>query len=1128
MADRASRVGPVAEEEVAAGRATSVSPESESVSPPGSRTAPSLSGHAGPDRKVLRNLQRKAGNRAVTGILPSRASARPAVVLQRRPMDWELHPVSSEEDKVRRAAETLDKGDIKAISDWGKPTYAQKMRFIDALNGGWTGPLDEYALEAIWGSFGDGMIKVAEANASRWEASLKNGAELYKLGAAKAIADKFLVDVRSLARGNLDSNDTYCRDELARLGGGEPGAAGAAPPGPAAGGGAVASPTPEKRLAELQGAARLMKDARKAQGELGHEVVGLRKNENPAPEPGESLPGGIWEPYVRVQFDLSAPPSEAERRPEEGAFPPGTDLPTIKSWDDIRAEWEALQAFMEGLTIAYPAVGVVTGSGAANLDVMAGDDPKAAKAMVVGQLASVRDGIASARPKVAGSLAYELKPIHDILFSGGAKPSGIDWSKPVAKSLADELVQLHDDREFWVTMGLSTAAAALFIVASFVTMGTASAALIGAGVGIGLGQAAASWDKALTISAAAKASPAGLDPLVTSGQADMAMFEAVLNTLLVAVDVLTSVKPLIRAASGGIVREAMTAGRSANRSALAGLESLAKVSAKEAPTGSKATIEKAIAELGIDQVSRQAKKSPAELLEIIGKDSPYAERLKAFISVEKELGAMTPGELIKRSGNLEAEITADATKGQQIALLGVERLGPKNLLERNGGWSKLSVVLGNKSDAGKAMLAWRDGILADIEAFVKTLPGGVDEAGRAAVKRTGSKGQFTNDFDVSLLGPHAAENRNALRSFVAGRLRTTPDRLRFLVLADFFTDPRRLHLYDQLDAALRSTIASRAEKVAEGTIFARMLHDAEKAGNKDLVKALSSMMESLKVDKVAFKELGAADIAALYKNIDDMHVSLEAAMKSGDKAAQKSLAERIGDTQGLINATEGGGYFSGGATAMLVSLKEGLSASGAKLLPEQVYTALLDQLPKLYGEANTLLRTGFVGTAEVVEAIKGVAKYGSRFRTLMTELGVKVPDEAIWNGLAKRCDTLLMEAKGTASRSTLERLATDAEALRAEVSGVLNEFTAQAPTVLATLSKQAGLSGRAIDLAKIQFLVRAQAKLSRSSAAIREAMAALIGNLERMALATPSAPPAKTPAKGSRAPASVPDSTPPP
>lgn len=129
----------------------------------------------------------------------------------------------------------------------------------------------------------------------------------------------------------------------------------------------------------------------------------------------------------------------------------------------------------------------------------------------------------------------------------------------------------------------------------------------------------------------------------------------------------------------------------------------------------------------------------------------------------------------------------------------------------------------------------------------------------------------------------------------------------------------------------------------------------------------------------------------------------------------------------------------------------------------------------------------------------------------MKDLGVSVADESAWSNLAGRFEKILKEAKGEAATSTLERLTADAEAVRSEVNGLLSEFTSQAPAVLASLSKQAGLSGRTVDLATIQFLVQAQAKLLRSSAAVKESMGALIGELHRMALAASSAEGGATP-----------------
>jgi hypothetical protein len=533
-------------------------------------------------------------------------------------------------------------------------------------------------------------------------------------------------------------------------------------------------------------------------------------------------------------------------------------------------------------------------------------------------------------------------------------------------------------------------------------------------------------------------------------------------------------------------------------------------------------VERAVTELGAEQAAARSGRSAAHLLTIVGEESPVAARLKAFIAMPEDLLQLGPAELAKRAGSLAAEVKQNPATGEALASLAVERLGPKRVLDMNGGWRALSLALGNESAAGKTIMAWRDGMMSDIEAFVRTLEGGVDEAGTAAVRRTGSQGRFTNDFDVSLLGPHASRNRDKLRSFVAGRIGTSPGELGHLLLADFFTDPRRLHLYDQLDPALRAEVGARAEKVAEATIMSRTLHDAEQAGNTELAETIRAQMKELGVEEVPFKPLSEGDRAALYTKIDDYHQQLESAIASGDKAVQKEVVGKIGDTQGLINATEGGGYFSGGATRQIVSLAEGLIKGGQKPLDAPVYTALLDQLPKLNAEASALLRSGVVASEDAVAAIKGIAKYGKRFRDLMTQLEVKVADDAAWDALAARFEKLLKQAKGEADPSLLSRLETEAAEVQRELDGLVAEFRASSQDVLLRLNHQAAMGGQRADLAKIHFLVMATAKLSRAGSAVRHAMMALGVQLGRMAEAARKREAESTPDQGPPAPTPAP------
>lgn len=1072
-------------------------------------------------------LQRRAGNGAVNSIMRPGDGRRPkaqrqigrTVAQQRRPAgggaptnalqrNGGFYPnPRTDEELIQEAIEKQDVGLIKMVKNLGKAKGEQKMPLITILNHqGWIGPFDEYALETLWGSFGDKILEVAAKNSGEWELSLKGGAELYELPVAKPLADKFIVDARHVANGYLDTNEKYATDELAKLGVKEGGD-----------GGAASVPSQEEqnaRLAELSAAIRVTKEARDVRNGLKGIVVGLERRYFMPTDKTVYWPMTFNPDAAPAPADANPPPDRDEKARAAGVMPENL---ARTPWKDVKAQWDVLTAIMTGLSIAYPVAGVGLMSSEKQMGEAASEDPKAAKAAIVSMLTTTRDSIRGSRPKVAGGLAYELSPIHQQLFGGTQGKSGIDWKDPIAQALAKEVLELKSNVEFWKSMGLATLAAAAFIIAEFATAGLATAALVGFGVGLGVGQAAVAWDKALTMAEADKATTGGGTELLASGQASMAMFEAALATVLVFVDAFQAAKPLGRALSGAVDKAALAAGTKVGGKVL---EEIAALAGK-APD--KALVERAVTELGAEAVMARTGKNAAELLAIVGENSTIAARLKTLAAIPAELAKLTPAELAKRASNLAAEVQANPATGEALAVLAVERMGPRKVLEMNGGWKGLSLALGNESAAGKSIMSWRDAFMGDVEAFVRTLEGGVDETGKAAVKRTGSQGKFTNDFDVSLLGPNASKNRNAVRSFMAGRVGTSPDRLGEMLLADFFTDPRRLHLYDQLDPALRAEVGTRAEKVAESTIMAKTLHDAEEAGNKELAAQIRDQMKALGVEEVPFKPLAEGDRAALYGKIDDYHMQLEQALKSGDKTVQKSLVEKIGDTQGLINATEGGGYFSGGATRQIVTLAEGLMKGAAKPLDAQVYTTLLDQLPKLNSEATALLKSGIVASEEAVASIKGIAKYGKRFRDLMSKLDVKVADEAAWDNLAERLNTLLKQAKGEADVTLLARLETEAKAVESEVTALLGEFRGASQQVLMTLSRQAAIGGARVDLNAIQFLVMATAKLSRASNAVRQSLRAITVQMAEAVLAagTAGAAPATEPKPGTT-PGSVP------
>ncbi|MBX3031368.1 MAG: hypothetical protein KF809_14565 [Chloroflexi bacterium] len=1039
----------------------------------------------GPRRLV--RLQRAAGNRAVVSLMraPTDSTTRAEPVVQ-RDLAFAVGAGPTDEELIKDALAERSSNKIKQVRNLAKAGAPHAMALIDIVlseSWGWIGPADETALETLWGTFGEKVLDQAKANPEAWRKSLEGGAELYDLPAVKPVAQKFLSDVRSIAGSYLDSNETYCTDELGGLGIADPTKAG--------------PPTPEERQAERQmelGAAlRITQDAKQVQEQLRSVPVALERRY--AMMSDRTL-------YFAVSFDPDREPTAEDANPpadrDEKAKAAGVAPESLQrtAWKDVKAQWDMLETVMQGLSIKYPIVGIGLMRGDKTMADMTQEDPKAARAAMVSALTSTRTSIQETRPKLAGDLAYELVPIHNQLFGGQKGPSSIDWKDPVAQAVAKEVLELEGDKAFWVSMGLATLAAAAFILAEFATAGMATfagAALIGAGVGIGAGQAIVAWEKARTMDAADQATTGGGTELLASGQADMAAFEAALSTIMVFADVASSVKPIGRLLTGAVDKAAMAAGRAAAEAIARDLVALAG----KAPD--RALAERAVLELGAEQAAARSGQSAAKLLEIVGEQSPAAARLKAFMAVPEDLLKLTPAELAKRAGSLATEVQADAAVGEALAALAVERLGPRKVLEMNGGWKALSLALGNESAAGKAIMGWRDAMMGDLEAFVRTLPGGVDETGAAAVQRTGSKGKFTNDFDISLMGKNASKNRSAVRSFMAGRVGTTPDRLGELLLADFFTDPRRLHLYDTLSPALREELGTRAEKVAQATIMARTLHDAEAAGNKELAARIRAQMKDLGIQEVPFKPLSDGDRAALYGKIDDYHQQLESAVAAGDEAAQRGLVQKIGDTQGLINATEGGGYFSGGATRQIVSLAEGMIKGGQKPLDAQVYTALLDQLPKLNAEASALMKSGIVASEEAVGAIKGIAKYGKRFRDLMKALEVKVADEAAWDALAGRLETLLKQAKGEKEVSLLSRLETEAVEVQREVDTLMGQFRTSSHEVLMQLNRQAAMGSQKVDLAAIQFLVMATAKLTRTGSAVRAALSATAGEVARMA-----------------------------
>jgi hypothetical protein len=444
--------------------------------------------------------------------------------------------VPSNRDLINQALTSKDTSAVGRIRDYGEATEKERMQLVDImLDQFWVGPLDEYIVEDIWKSFGDGVVAVAARNQSQWDRSIDRGAELLKLPAVRTVLDGFKSDVLGLAGSYLNVNEDYVNGELDRLR-------------------LVDKPQTSQAdsdayTRELQRAAREVLRAREAQAGLRGVPVGYKYSVGP----GELTPN-----KVVVKYD-------PELRPQSP--PEGNETPPLATWEAVKAEDDRLQGVVRGVANAYPPIFALLESPAMTPGNLPQDDPgtsgttaqllgikpltaleqlsKAATPEDVRSLAGtamrgVLTNIQATRPKLQGSLDYrDLKPIHFQLFSGertGA--SGTAWSQPFYKSLAQADIADHEATQFWISLGLSSLAAAAFIVAELATAGSATFfAAAGIGVAASGAQATRSWSQYLDLAAAAGSNVTKETALVEKGQANAALIEAIINTVFAFIDV---------------------------------------------------------------------------------------------------------------------------------------------------------------------------------------------------------------------------------------------------------------------------------------------------------------------------------------------------------------------------------------------------------------------------------------------------------------------------------------------------------------------------------------------------------------------------------------------------------------
>ena len=994
---------------------------------------------------------------------------------------------------------SYDRGATIAMSDSQLRTAstAAKMLFVQRILQGnwWVGPYLEGDLERIWESFTSAELEEMLGNSTYAELfrdSAERGAAIEDLPPIPTMRSRFRNDVRGIAGRYLNQNEELVQQEMDRFGirdretVRQPRDTMAPPPGL---GTRPMSGAQVAELQELQALAAQLRRAEIARDRLLATPVGYEMSVDARPGLIGVATGTDLEEHARDLYERGDSQHfwtvtfNPTYRPEFGPF--GDEQPPLPDYDQVKAHYDQVIAEIGHYTATYPTLFalVQADSDENQVESFALAEPEQARAIMGERLNEVLGHIRESRPIVNTDEEFylDLKPIHYQMFGGSvAAPSGTDWSQGLPKWVGQDEVSDHETVEFWTTLGLSGLAAAAFLVAEFVTLGSATFIIAtGVGLGAGLAQAGRSWEQYEQLAAAADATVSDEARLVSQEQTDSAHLAAVLDTVFVFLDALGPAVRGARVARGApAAAEAAEAG--ARAADLEGLSQLGRQGAEAAPL-----TERAIVELGVEETTERMGKSADELLEIVGRDSPAGERLLAF-SRAAGAGLESSADLIVRLPNLADEVAGGLSRAEadRLVVQAVERLGPRHTLQLMGGWKKLSTLLGNDALAGRALLAWRNQLMRDLEQFVETsLRTEADEAGEALVQRTGST-DFTSDLDISFLGPNAAANRQAGLNFLASRVGVSADDLSRLLYTDLFTDPRRMHLYDLIDdAALREQVARRAAGFEEELIWNRRLHEAVETGDDAMASSIREQMEQLGVRQTTYTPLTAEEIQRLSGEIDNLHGQLQRAARAGDTAEQARLAEQIARKQAMINAAEGGGYFSGGGVRRSVSEREefpGFTPAEAatearRVLPAQQFTHVLDQLPKLDEAVRMLARAE--RPDQIAAALKGVGKYGQRLSEVVgVSLGRNLPEMAQFRRFAARFEQLIASARSSAVDPLTEQLARSPETLVQGTRQALTEFEQASAGILRIMQQRAALETPGLfggNLRNMQFLIRA-------------------------------------------------------
>ncbi len=559
-------------------------PAREAATPAAAGLAPVARGRlpfAGSAAGVLA-LQRSAGNAAVTrmlarsedsgGGLPGGVAAAPS-----GPADWD------------RLIRERDISGIKAAEGYGGANATQRLALIEILvHQGWVGPNDELAIEQLWDAFGPtGIAAAYENQKGLWDECVEAGAELYDISAVRQWRTRFESDVKAVAHVYMRRNRKAVQDEGARLGLGglDGGAAPATAPNAAA-------------VRDVQQIARELQRADDALAALRRIPVGYDWATY------DSAGGSTRSEREVANFDPAGPPMSPPTAEEASRF---------GNWQEVKRQWDAATQARSVLAARNPAVFALSESGAGEAGRLAAMSPDAAAARLREVLGSTLRKIIETEPKIDdGDLDWrDLVPIHTQLYNGMRSESGVAWSSSLAKNIASDVIGDYQARQFWVSLGLGSLAAAAFIFSEIATGGMATFLWAAAGVAASGAQAGMSIERYDDLVTAAGTATSPDSRLVGDEQVSEARVAAVLDTVFAFIDVLGAARGVASAARAVAAREAVG--------------SLAQLSGPEAAQA----IERAVRELGPQETIRRSGQTAEELAAKLAPESDAAASLRA-------------------------------------------------------------------------------------------------------------------------------------------------------------------------------------------------------------------------------------------------------------------------------------------------------------------------------------------------------------------------------------------------------------------------------------------------------------------------------------------------------------------